>query len=285
MSDMHSDFIRKPDAQSERMREAVERRMQQIRHKLVVLSGKGGVGKSTVAANLAFALAAKGLSVGLLDVDVHGPSIPTLTGMEGCTVQNEGNVLLPLRARENLWVMSIGFLLAQKEDAVIWRGPLKFHLIRQFLGDVQWGNLDYLVIDCPPGTGDEPLSVVQLVGKPASALIVTTPQRLSIGDVRRCVTFCHKTALPVTGIIENMSGFVCPHCGAQTDIFNTGGGQELASEMDVPFLGRIPIDPSLVTFGDHGLSLLDGDRDTPTAIALTKLVGGIEQLTATSARA
>lgn len=284
MSDMYADPAQKRDAHSEKMREAVDQRMQKVRHKLVVLSGKGGVGKSTVAANVAFALAAKGLSVGLLDVDVHGPSIPTLTGTEGCTLQHEGSILLPLRARDHLWVMSVGFLLAQKEDAVIWRGPLKFHLIRQFLGDVQWGELDYLVIDCPPGTGDEPLSVVQLVGRPASALIVTTPQRLSVSDVRRCVTFCRKTALPVTGIIENMSGFVCPHCGVQTDIFSTGGGEELASEMDVPFLGRIPLDPSLVTFGDHGLSLLDGDRDTPTAVALTQLVGGIEQLTATTAR-
>jgi ATP-binding protein involved in chromosome partitioning len=269
----------RPDRRQQE-KEEEQRRLQEqmrgVRRKLVVLSGKGGVGKSTVAANLAAALAHAGHPVGLLDVDIHGPSIPTLVGLDGMELQTESGQMVPVKIGERLSVMSIGFLLRSSTDAVIWRGPLKFSLIRQFLGDVAWGCLDYLVVDCPPGTGDEPLSVAQLVGRPADAVIVTTPQALAIADVRRCVTFCEKVELPVAGIIENMSGYVCPSCGAHADLFGRGGGEALASEMRVPFLGRIPIDPDVVTGGDHGTPFVAARAGSATAAAFLNIVRAIE---------
>lgn len=257
-----------------RQRETIElqKRMAEIRHKLLVLSGKGGVGKSTVAVNLAVALAKAGRQVGLLDVDIHGPSVPKLTGLEGQTVRSDGVALLPARVADNLAVMSIGFLLGSKADAVIWRGPLKYNVIRQFLKDVAWGRLDYLVIDCPPGTGDEPLSVAQLAGPNAEAIIVTTPQELSVSDVRRCVTFCRQVNLPVLGVLENMSGFICPHCGARIDLFKVGGGETLARETNVPFLGRIPLDPTIVVSGDSGVPFAGSNVTGPSVAALKAVV-------------
>jgi len=236
-----------------RERQALAQKMCQIGYKLLVMSGKGGVGKSTVAANLAAWLASSGKSVGLLDVDIHGPSIPKLMGLEGCGVSLLGSEIVPIEIGGNLKVMSIGFLLSSDRVSVIWRGPMKHGVIRQFLKDVAWGPLDYLVIDAPPGTGDEPLSVAQLVAHPAGAVLVTTPQELSIADVRRSVSFCQQVSLPVVGIIENMSGLFCPHCGGQIELFKTDGGEALAREMNVPFLGRIPIDPQIVRCGDSGV--------------------------------
>jgi len=250
-------------------------RMGDIDHKLLVLSGKGGVGKSTVAANLAAALAQVGKHVGLLDVDVHGPSIPKLMGLEGRPVQIAGEELVPVKVNDNLSVMSIGFLLSSGKDPVIWRGPRKYHLIRQFLKDVLWGHLDYLVVDSPPGTGDEPLSVAQLVGSPAGAVIVTTPQEVAISDVRRCVSFCNTVSLPIVGIVENMSGFVCPKCGAKIDLFKRGGGMALALEMRVPFLGQIPIDTEVVMAGDAGIPLLGNGPQSPVAKAFSEVVDSI----------
>jgi len=250
-------------------------RMGDIDHKLLVLSGKGGVGKSTVAANLAAALAQVGKRVGLLDVDVHGPSIPKLMGLEGRPVQIAGEELIPVKVNDNLSVMSIGFLLSSGKDPVIWRGPRKYHLIRQFLKDVLWGHLDYLVVDSPPGTGDEPLSVAQLVGSPAGAVVVTTPQEVAISDVRRCVSFCNTVSLPVVGIVENMSGFVCPKCGAKIDVFKRGGGAALALEMGVPFLGQIPIDTEVVMAGDAGIPLLRNGPQSPAAKAFSDVVASI----------
>ena len=250
-------------------------RMADIGHKLLVLSGKGGVGKSTVAANLAAALAQAGRHVGLLDVDVHGPSIPKLMGLEGRPVQAAGEELLPVKVSGNLSVMSIGFLLSSGKDPVIWRGPRKYHLIRQFLKDVLWGHLDYLVVDSPPGTGDEPLSVAQLVGSPAAAIIVTTPQEVAISDVRRCVSFCNTLSLPVLGIVENMSGLLCPKCGQRIDLFKCGGGAALAKEMGVPFLGRIPIDTEVVVTGDAGIPLCRDGPQSPAAVAFSDIVQSI----------
>jgi ATP-binding protein involved in chromosome partitioning len=258
-----------------RQRQALARRMCQIRCKLLVLSGKGGVGKSTVAANLAAALAQAGRRVGLLDIDVHGPSIPTLMGIEAGEVRGTGEALLPVRVSDNLAVMSVGFLLPDRRQAVIWRGPRKHGLIRQFLTDVAWGRLDYLVVDSPPGTGDEPMSIAQLVGPSAGAIIVTTPQEVAISDVRRCVTFCRELSLPVVGILENMSGLVCPKCGEQIDLFKRGGGMALAREMGVPFLGQIPIDPEVVTAGDAGAPLLRDGPQSPAAKAFADVVGVI----------
>jgi Mrp family chromosome partitioning ATPase len=250
--------------------------MLRVRKTLVVLSGKGGVGKSTVAANLAATLAHAGHAVGLLDVDIHGPSIPKLVGLDGRELDTELGRMVPVKIGERLSVMSIGFLLRSGTDAVIWRGPLKFSLIRQFLSDVAWGRLDYLVVDCPPGTGDEPLSVAQLVGRPADAVVVTTPQALAIADVRRCVTFCQKVDVPVAGIIENMSGYVCPSCGAHADLFGRGGGEALASEMRVPFLGRMPIDPDMVSCGDLGTPFVAARAGSATAEAFLSIVRAIE---------
>jgi len=258
-----------------RQRQALARRMCQIGHKLLVLSGKGGVGKSTVAANLAAALAQTGKRVGLLDVDVHGPSIPRLMGVEAGQAQGVGEEILPVKVSDNLAVMSIGFLLPDSRQPVIWRGPRKHSLIRQFLTGVAWGQLDYLVVDSPPGTGDEPMSVAQLVGSSAGAIIVTTPQEVAISDVRRCVAFCGELSIPVVGIVENMSGLQCPRCGERIDLFKRGGGMALALEMNVPFLGRIPIDPEVVTAGDAGIPLLRDGPQSPAAKAFADVVDSI----------
>jgi ATP-binding protein involved in chromosome partitioning len=260
----------KHDAEVQQLRQ----RLSPIRRKLLVLSGKGGVGKSTVAANLAISLALAGCDVGLLDIDIHGPSIPKLLGLEGenCRPSATPGGIQPLALSPNLKVMSIGFLLQSPRDAVIWRGPLKYKVIQQFLGDVAWGPLDVLVIDSPPGTGDEPLSVAQLVGPPAGAIVVTTPQDVAVADVRRSITFCEQVHLQVLGVVENMSGFVCPHCGKATDLFKTGGGAALAQEMGVPFLGRIPLDPQVVGSGDAGTPFVQRFAESPAARAFEDIV-------------
>jgi len=247
-------------------------RMQEIDMKLLVLSGKGGVGKSMVAASLARSLAGAGKKVGLLDVDIHGPSIPKLFGLEDAKIQVNNHQMEPVRVSENLSVMSIGFLLPAKNEAVIWRGPMKYSFIRQALKDVAWGKLDCLVIDSPPGTGDEPLSVAQLAGSPSAAVIVTTPQELAIADVRRCVTFCNSLSLPVAGMVENMSGFLCPTCGSRIDLFKAGGGENLAKEMNVRFLGKVPFDPLVMELSDVGKSFAETNRRSPAEAAMKSIV-------------
>ena len=258
--------------EQDREQQAVEKRLSKIRHIMLVLSGKGGVGKSTVAANIAVELARGGREVGLLDVDIHGPSIPGMLGLEHETVLSHDASLLPVEFTPNLRVMSIGFLLKGRDDAVIWRGPMKHGVIRQFIADVEWGELDYLVVDSPPGTGDEPLSVAQMIGKQAHAVIVTTPQRVSIDDVRKCIDFCRKVELSVAGIVENMSGFICPHCGGSVDIFETGGGKRLAEESGVPFLGSIPLDPLVVRSCDNGEPFIVRHADSAAARAFRGVV-------------
>jgi ATP-binding protein involved in chromosome partitioning len=250
----------------------LEKRLNDINYKIIVLSGKGGVGKSTAAANLATSLALVGRDVGLLDIDFHGPSIPKLMGLENKKLEVQNDLLLPLGFGDNLKVMSLGFLLQSEDDAVIWRGPMKMGAIKQLIKDVNWGKLDYLIIDSPPGTGDEPLSIVQLIKNPTGAVIVTQPQDLSISDVRRSVSFCRKLDLPVLGIIENMSGFVCPHCGVTVDIFKAGGGEKLAENMQVPFLGKIPIDPDIVEASDNGKPFCYFYSKTETANNFEKIV-------------
>lgn len=251
--------------------------MHLIRHKVIVLSGKGGVGKSTVAVNLAVALALAGKRVGLLDVDIHGPSVPKLLRLDDAKVQVEDGAILPVE-RAGLKVMSIGLLLHAHDDAVIWRGPMKMGVIKQFLQDVRWGELDYLIIDSPPGTGDEPLSVCQLVKNADGAVVVTTPQDVATTDVRRSITFCRQLNLPVLGVVENMSGFKCPQCGTVTDIFKTGGGEQMATEMKIPFLGRIPIDPAVGQACDDGKPFVDHYGRTETAKAFERIIAPILSL-------
>jgi Mrp family chromosome partitioning ATPase len=254
----------------------LQKNLARIKNKVVVLSGKGGVGKSTVAANIAVALVHSGHRVGLLDVDVHGPSIPRVLGLSDQRARLAGENLAPVLWGEGLKVMSLGFLLPDDREAVIWRGPVKMGLIKQFVEEVDWGDLDYLVVDCPPGTGDEPLSVLQLLGKDARAVIVTTPQGVAIDDVRRSITFCSKVGNPVLGVVENMSGFVCPTCSDVVDVFGSGGGRALAEEMGVDFLGKIPLDPRVTQSGDSGQIYLDANPDQPTAKAFAEIVESIE---------
>ncbi|MBN2455275.1 MAG: P-loop NTPase [Sedimentisphaerales bacterium] len=271
-------FNEEQQKQMQSEQEQIRKRVKQIKHRILVLSGKGGVGKSTVAVNLAVSLALSGRKVGLLDIDIHGPSIPKILNLEGKTIQAAGDVILPVETAENLKVMSIGFLLRGSDDAVIWRGPMKYKMIKQFLKDVQWGELDFLIVDSPPGTGDEPLSVVQLLENADGAVIVTTPQEVALSDVRKCITFCGQLKLPVIGVLENMSGFVCPKCGEKTDIFKSGGGEKMAREMNVPFLGEIPIDPQIVRACDSGKPFVYHYNQSQTAKAFEKILNPILEL-------
>jgi len=230
----------------------LKERLARIENAVVVLSGKGGVGKSTVAVNLAVALSLRGKKVGLLDADFHGPSVPRILNLEHSPILSDGQTIPPVTYSRNLKVMSIGFLLREQDEAIIWRGPLKMNVLLQFLADVDWGELDFLVVDLPPGTGDEPLSICQLIPEATGAIVVTTPQEVALADVRKCINFCRQLNLRVIGVIENMSGFACPHCGKRSDIFGWGGGETMARQMTVPFLARIPIDPRLVQKCDEG---------------------------------
>jgi ATP-binding protein involved in chromosome partitioning len=258
-------------------RQVLQSKLCRIRRKIVVLSGKGGVGKSTVAVNLAAALAAAGWRTGLMDVDIHGPSIPTMLGLEGATVGTNGEEMLPVE-RDGLKVLSIGFFLRHPDDAVIWRGPMKMGVIKQFLKEAAWGDLDFLVIDSPPGTGDEPLSVIQLIGGLDGAVIVTTPQRVAAVDVRKSITFCRHLEVPVLGVVENMSGFVCPKCGEVTPILLAGGGRKIASDMGVPFLGSIPMDPRVAEAGDAGHAFVFRNPESPAARILQEIIRPIAAL-------
>ncbi len=239
-----------------------------IKHRYLVLSGKGGVGKSSVAVNLAAWLAQQGAQVGLLDVDIHGPSVPKLLNLEGAKPRAMGEKIEPVLYNDTLKVMSVGLMLDNQNEAVIWRGPMKHNVISQFVQDVHWGDLDYLVVDCPPGTGDEALSTVQVLGSVDGVVIVTTPQEVAVADVRKCLTFCKQLSLPVLGVVENMSGFICPHCQKRTDVFAGQGGAETAEAFGVPFLGSIPMDPTVALACDAGRPFIDFDKDNPTVQVL-----------------
>ena len=256
----------------------IEEQLKNIKHKIVVLSGKGGVGKSTIATNIAVSLANKGKKVGLLDIDFHGPSIPKMVGLEGDFLNGNGETFLPSHYSDNLSVMSIGFMLQNQDDAVIWRGPLKMAAIKQFISDVEWGALDYLIVDSPPGTGDEPLSLLQILGDDSKAVIVTTPQDVSLADVRKSVSFCRKMNVEILGVIENMSGFVCPNCGETIDIFKKGGGENMARDMNIAFLGRIPLDPDIVQSGDSGKPYVEKYRGSVTADIVEEIIQPIIDL-------
>jgi ATP-binding protein involved in chromosome partitioning len=258
-------------------------RLQRMTHKILVMSGKGGVGKSSVAAHLALALAARGKRVGLMDVDLHGPSIPRMLGLQGSIGPGrQAGKMRPVALSPNLEVMSIEVLMGDKDAATIWRGPLKGGVIRQFIADIEWSELDYLVIDSPPGTGDEPLSVAQNVPR-ATALIVTTPQEISLADVRKSINFCRQVKMEILGLVENMSGFTCPHCGKEIDLFKTGGGERTAREESLRFLGTLPFEPRVVQNADRGaLALTD---ESPFNRAFDGIVEAVEERLAERARA
>jgi ATP-binding protein involved in chromosome partitioning len=263
------------EQQSQEQTELKER-MSKITHKIAIISGKGGVGKSTVTVNLATAFAMQGKRVGILDADIHGPSVPRLLGLEGKEVKASPIGAFPVEGPLGMKVMSIDFFLTEESPA-IWRGPLKMRAIKQFLGEVVWGELDYLFIDLPPGTGDEPLSIAQLLPEMDGVVIVTMPTQLSSSIVKKAVTFAEKLNMPTIGVVENMSGFICPHCGKKTEIFGSGGGEKMAKEVNVQFLGSIPIDPKVGADSDKGTPFVLSDKESAASKAFMEVVAKVQE--------
>jgi len=256
----------------------LKKNMSRIKHKIAVISGKGGVGKSTVAANLAMAFALHGYKdrVGILDIDIHGPCIPKLLGLKGEKVQISPLGALPVTGPEGIKVVSMDFLVQSQETPIIWRGPLKMQAIRQFLSDFMWGELDFLFIDAPPGTGDESLSAMQLIPEMDGTIIVTIPSEVSEDVVKKAVSFSKQMRIPIIGIVENMSGFTCPKCGEKINILGAGGGKRIAKELDVPFLGQIPIDPKICEEADKGVSFLAENTNSVSTKAFKEIVKKVE---------
>jgi Mrp family chromosome partitioning ATPase len=259
----------------------LQKQLSRIKHTVMVMSGKGGVGKSTVTANLAMSLAREGYQVGVLDGDIHGPDMPKILGAENARLKgdSEGNIQ-PAEALGNIKLVSVGYLLDNPDTPVIWRGPMKHSVMRQFLRDVNWGDLDFLVVDLPPGTGDEPLSIAQLIKNSEGvdapyAVIVTTPQDVALLDSRKSVEFARTLGLKPLGIIENMSGLSCPHCGGNIDLFKTGGGRKAAQDLNVSFLGAVPIDPAIVRDTDEGRTFVTSPESTKASSAFQKIVAEI----------
>ncbi len=261
--------------QLEEEHKVISEKMKGIRHVIVVLSGKGGVGKTTVAINLATSFALNGLRVGVLDADIHGPNTPKMLGIKNYAPAVGESGIMPAIGPLNMKVMSMAFLLPNPDTPVIWRGPLKMGAIKQFITDVNWGELDYLVVDLPPGTGDEPLSILQLIPEITGVVIVTTPQDVALLDVRKSITMVKEMHVPVLGIVENMSGFVCPECGKETKIFGEGGGEKASADMGVPFLGGIPIDGGITEDGDKGMPFVVQHAKSKAAEAFQKVVDKI----------
>ncbi len=264
---------RKQEAEA---RQLLKDRMGMIKHKIAVISGKGGVGKSTVTVNLAIAFAMQGKRVGILDADIHGPSVPRLLGLEGKKAKVGPTGVFPVEGALGVKVMSIDFFMAEQMPT-IWRGPLKMRAIRQFLTEIVWGELDFLFIDLPPGTGDEPLSIAQLLPDLDGVVIVTMPSILSSSIVKKAITFAQRLNLNIIGAVENMSGFVCPHCGVKTEIFQSGGGKKMAEETGIPFLGSIPIDPTIGVDSDKGTPFLLSHKDSSAAKAFNEVVENVGQ--------
>ena len=272
MVEIQSNMPNNPQQMQADQDRAVNESLGKIKNKILVMSGKGGVGKTSTSVNLAVALADKGYKVGIMDVDLHGPDVPRMLGLNGTPQVNQNNKLNPLSYSDNLKAISIESFTPNKDDAIIWRGPLKFSAIKQFIGDIDWGNLDFLIIDAPPGTGDEPLTVAQTISD-AKAIIVTTPQEVALADVRKSINFCKTVKMQIFGMIENMSGFDCPHCGEKVELFGSGGGEKTAAQMDVQFLGKVPFDPQMVSCGDSGACYQDSHRDS----AVTKAFTGVAE--------
>jgi Mrp family chromosome partitioning ATPase len=277
MVDIQAEMPKGPEQMQAEQDAAVKSSLGKIKNKLIVMSGKGGVGKTSTSVNLAIALAGKGHKVGIMDVDLHGPDVPRMLGLSGMPELNDNKKLNPMSFSENLKAISIESFTPGKDDAIIWRGPLKFSAIRQFIADVDWGNLDFLVIDSPPGTGDEPLTVAQQIPD-ARAVIVTTPQEVALADVRKSINFCKTVNMEIFGLIENMSGFSCPHCGEMIELFGTGGGQRTALEMGIQYLGSIPFDPKVVACGDSGACFQDVHSDSAVTKAFTEVADRLSKL-------
>ena len=249
-----------------------EDRMTRIEHKIVIGSGKGGVGKSTVTVNLAAALQCRGFKVGILDADITGPNIPKLLGIEDQKMMAGPCGLEPADA-VGIKVVSMALLLKSRDSPVVWRGPMKMAALKQFVSDVNWGDLDFLLVDLPPGTSDEPISVSQLITGLDGAIIVTTPQEVALLDSRKAVNMFLMMNVQVLGIVENMSGLVCPHCGEKIEVFKRGGGEIAAEELEVPFLGAIPLDAEIGRLGDMGKTFTK--KETQAAKAFDQIVGAI----------
>lgn len=256
---------------------AITRSLGKIKNKILVMSGKGGVGKSTVSVNLALGLASKGHQVGLMDVDLHGPDVVRMLDLKGVVEPPEtpDALVAPLKYNDNLKVVSLEYMMQDRDEAIIWRGPLKIQAIRQFVADMDWGELDYLIIDAPPGTGDEPLTIAQTIPN-VKAVVVTTPQKVALADVRKSINFCKTVQMEIVGVVENMSGLVCPHCNETVDVFKSGGGEEIAREFELAFLGRVPMDPRVVIAGDDGKPYLSSDADSPATRAFAEVINGVE---------
>lgn len=259
--------------------------MTKIKHKILVLSNKGGVGKSALAINLACSLSKRGFEVGILDADLHGPSVAKMLGFEGQRLTSIKEGMMPVVVGPKLRAFSMASLLSSPDAPVIWRGPLKMTALKQFLAEVVWGELDYLIVDAPPGTGDEPLSICQLIPELEGGIVVTTPQDVALSDSRKCVGFLQQLRIPTLGILENMSGFICPHCGKNIDLFKSGGGEKAALELRVPFLGKIPFDLNMVKSSDEGKPLVneyETSQSTPIfekiVDTLVEKISGIETL-------
>jgi Mrp family chromosome partitioning ATPase len=252
--------------------ERLKSKLSHIKHRVMVMSGKGGVGKSSVATNLAVGLSQDGFRVGILDADIHGPNIPKMLGIESKQVEGSRNGMIPVEVFPNLKVISMAFFIGDRDNPVVWRGPLKHNAISQFLGEVEWGPLDFLVTDLPPGTGDEPLSVAHLIKNVDGSVIVTTPQDVALLDSRKAVTFSRMLSIPVIGIVENMSGLICPYCHKEISLFKKGGGEKAARDLKVPFLGRIPIDPEMVIDCDRGMPFVMAHPDSEATKAFEEMV-------------
>jgi ATP-binding protein involved in chromosome partitioning len=257
---------------------AITRSLGKIKNKILVMSGKGGVGKSTVSVNLALSLAKRGHKVGLMDVDLHGPDVVRMLNLKGSVQAPDSpdGLVPPLQYNGNLKVVSLEYMMKDRDEAIIWRGPLKIQAIRQFVSDMDWGDLDYLIVDAPPGTGDEPLTVAQTMTN-IKAIVVTTPQKVALADVRKSINFCKTVKMDIVGVIENMSGFVCPHCNETVDIFKSGGGEQIAREFELPFLGRVPMDPKVVIAGDDGKPYLSSAEESPAVSAFSNIVSAVEK--------
>lgn len=269
------DILKEKVQTNQDMAERLKENMANIKHKILVLSNKGGVGKSTVSVNLSCFLADKGYKVGLLDADLHGPSIVKMFGLEGRHLTGSDGLMDPLEVRKNLTAVSMASLIESPDTPLVWRGPLKGVAIKQLLAEVNWGELDFLIIDSPPGTGDEPLSICQLIPELDGGVIVTTPQEIALTDSRKCISFLREVNIPILGIIENMSGFQCPHCGAKIDLFKAGGGEKAAQDFKVPFLGKIPLDIELVSSGDQGEPFMCNNRQGKVRTAFEQIVQSI----------